>query len=296
MLAALVMFLLRNLMTLLVLAIGLRTTTQALASTWDDRALVGKALAVLLLGVPVLAIITVTVLPLGDRATTFVALMAACPGAPMVLSKFRDRPVVVTILAIVSLLAPITVAAWVAILNRVLHIDLAVDHGTLAMITVKQILPLGVGILIASLWPELAKSLARVVWYAFMVAFAIAIVVVLVKGGPALLDLTGWHLLAVLVMAFGSAAMGDWAGRPDPDDRRVLASIAVLGNPALAIAVIAATIPGWTPGALVFAYLLLRALALVPYTLWAKHRSKRPPPPMKLEPPAAMPSGVVPGR
>ncbi len=294
MLASIVALVLHHVMAVLMLAVGLQTTVSELRSTWSHRALVWKALIVLLIGVPLLGLATAAILPLTPRAAAFVAIMAGCPGAPMAFRTLRGRTVVVAIIAIVSILAPLTVAVWIAVLDRVFAEHLSVTPHTLAVVAVRQLLPLAIGIAVASSWPRVAPKLARIAWFVFMAALVIAIAVVLVKGAPELLTANGWSIVAVVVMAIGSAAMGHWAGRPDRENSRLLATIAALGNPALAIAVISSSDPGFRPGALFFAYLLARALCLLPYTLWSKRWARRPPARVKFGPPTAAPPAAVP--
>lgn len=296
MLGSITSFLLHNTMITLMLAIGLRTPTHVLDATWLQRDLVWKGLLVLLLGVPVLALITVTVLPLDRETTAFIALMAVCPGAPLIFRKFRDRPIVVTIIAVVSLLVPLTVGIWLSVISRTLGVDLSVDSGTLAKVMVKQVLPLGIGVLIASIWPIFADRLGRVVWWVFTAGFVLALGLVVYKGAPALLDIDVWTGIAVIVMVIGSIAMGHWAGHPDLEDSRMLATIAVLGNPAVAIAVLSSTFPGYRPRALFAGYLVLRALALLPYARWSKKHADRSNTDTTVGPPGALPANVVPAR
>jgi BASS family bile acid:Na+ symporter len=293
MLATIVTLVLRHIMAVLMLAIGLQTTVSELRSSWSQRALVWKALVVLLVGVPLLGLATALILPLTPRAAGFVAIMAGCPGAPMAFRALRGRTMCVTIIAIVSILAPLTVAIWVEILDHVFSASFSVTPHTLAVVAVRQLLPLAVGIAVASSFPRVAPKLARISWFVFMALLAIAVVVVLVKGAPELLTANGWAIVAVVVMAFGSAAMGHWAGRPDRENSRILATIAVLGNPALAIAVISSSDPGYRPGALFFAYLLARALCLLPYTVWSKRWARRPPTRVKFGPPTTVPPAAV---
>ena len=294
MLASIVAFVLHHVMAVLMLAVGLQTTTSELRSTWSHRAFVWKALVVLLIGVPLLGIATATILPLAPRAAAFVAIIAGCPGAPLAFRSLRGHTMVVTIIAIVSIFAPLTVAIWVEVLNHLFGAKLDVTAGTLAVVAIRQIVLLAIGIAVATAWPRIAAKLERIAWIVFMAAFVIAVVVVLAKGGRELLDANRWAILAVFVMVAGSAAMGHWSGRPDRDNSRILATVAVLGNPALAIAVISSSDPGFRPGALFFAYLLARALFLVPYTQWSKRWAQRPPPTrVKFGPPTAAPPAAV---
>lgn len=276
MLASVTVFLIRNLMAALMLSVGLQTPLRDLRATWSQRALIWRALIVLFVAVPLLALVTIEVLPLGDLAATFVVIMAVCPGAPMVFRTFRDRRLVVTLIAVVGVVAPLVAWAWITTLVHVLPIPLRVTARTLEYAALKQLLPLCVGVAVASTLPRVAKPLARIAWYIFAVGFVVAIVVALVKGGGAMFTSGGWWLVAVLMMAAGSIAVGHWAGRPDRENSRLLATLAVLGNPALAVAVIGSNDPGFRPGALFFAYLLARALCLLPYALWSKRWAQRP--------------------
>jgi bile acid:Na+ symporter, BASS family len=266
----------QNVVTSLMLVIGLRTTPAMLRSTWQERGLVARALIVLELGVPVLALAVVIALPLTLQATVAIAVMSICPGAPMVLQRIHDRAVVLVIVALVSILAPITVLAWLEVLNPVLSLNLGVSPLTLAeFAVVKVMLPVISGIAIAATAPRAAKIVERAAWFVFVVGFAVAIALVLWLGAPALAKANPWAIGAVLAVVLGSAAMGHWVGAPRIEDSSAVAMIAVLGNPALALAVVSYSYPGYEPGALLAAYILARTLALLPYAWFVKRRQHR---------------------
>src|SRR5204863_4672887 len=86
-------------------------------------------------------------------------------------------------------------------------------------------------------------------------------------------------LIAVIVLTLGAALLGYLAGAPAPADRRVTGVATALGNPGLALAVIAASFPGFKAAAFVIAYVILRKLALIPFEQWVKHRAHTPPTP-----------------
>ncbi len=300
MLQTIVIVLIKNAMVALMLAIGLRTTTSELRATWAERRLVLRALLVLELGVPLLALATVKLLPLGFVATGIIAVMAVCPGAPMIVKLVPGRAVIPVLFAVVSALAPITVVLWVTVLDRVLPHELAIDAGAIARITVlRQLLPLAAGVGIAAILPQAARSIARVALAVFVTGFVLALAVVLAKGAPVLLRIGWWDGLAVMIVFLGSMAMGHVAGRPRLEDRSALTIMAVLCNPALGAAVITESYPGFRPIALLAAYLIVRALLVTPYVLHAKRRAARNQPTSKsgledvLSPPAAV-SGHLP--
>ena len=286
MVATIATVLLQNMMSALMLAVGLRTSTAALRATWAERRLVWRALCVLELGVPLLALGTLLVLPVGSQATAIIAIVSVCAGAPMILRKLGDRAVVIVIVALVSLLAPISVTVWVAALDRVLPHELDVRAGTLAQITVlRQVVPLALGVGIAAVLPRAAVQLARVASGVFYLGFALALALALYKGAPVLAHTSPLAIVAGGIIVLGSAAMGHWVGRPRPEDEKALAMVAALGNPALAAAVIAESYPGFKAGALMAAYLIGRALVLFLFTFvvsqWFKRSGRR----VAIEPP-----------
>jgi predicted Na+-dependent transporter len=270
MLASAVAFLLRNLISALMLSVGASTTIAGLRATWSQRSLVWRALIVLFLGVPALALATAALLPLDGRPAHFIVLMAICPGTPMVFRSFRDRTLLVALIAIVGLVAPFAIWAWVSLLEHVSPIHLHLATHAVARTALEQLLPLAVGVALASTLPRVARAIARISWYFFAVALAFAIVIALLKGGRELFTTNGWSIVAVLVMVAGSIALGQWAGYPTRESQRLVATMAVLGNPALAVAVLASTDPGYRPVALFFAYLIARAIFLFPYAQWSK--------------------------
>ena len=275
MLQTIVSVLVHNMVAVLMVAVGLGMTRQGLVETWNHRAVVVRALVTLLVGVPALALLVVTILPLGREVTGFIVLMSVCAGAPLVFRTARNAPSVVVVIAIVSLLAPLTVSASVWLIDQLLGFELSAPISVLAHTALLQVEWLVVGAALAAMFPRRAQLLARIAWWLFLAAFAVALVVVLIKGAPALLTVNAASVLAVLAMVGGSLALGHIAGVPDFDDSRAIATMAVLGNPALAIAVIAASYPGFKPGALFAAYLLARAVALFPYSMWSKRVASR---------------------
>jgi predicted Na+-dependent transporter len=136
-------------------------------------------------------------------------------------------------------------------------------------------IPLLVGLGARHFFPRAADRLARIAHLFFLVALAVAIAGALYVGAPLLLNAPLRALLAVFVVVVGAASMGYWAGGPQPETRRATALAAALGNPGLVLAIVTVSYPGYRAAALIAAYLLLRALTLMPFELWAK---QHPPP------------------
>jgi BASS family bile acid:Na+ symporter len=276
--AAVVSFLLKYLVVALMLAVGLRTTPGALRDTWQQRGSMVRAFLVLEVGVPAASLLLVAVLPLRPLVAGLIALMAVCPGAPLVLRVVRGRAEVIVIAAIVALLVPVTVPTWLLLIERLLLVDLTVEPWVVLRIGLAHmLLPMAIGMGTALLLPRAAERLARIFWGAFTVSLVVAATLVVYLGVPLLLQARLTALAAVVLVVLVSLALGHWAGGPRLGDRAFLAQLAVLGNPALALAVVARSYPGLEAKALMAAYVLLRALALLPYQLLVRHRLRSKP-------------------
>jgi BASS family bile acid:Na+ symporter len=249
------MLVLQHLVTVLMFAVGLAMTPRVLRVATHRLPEILRALVVLLAGVPMIALAVVTALRLEPGMAMLIPVAAVCAGTPF--SPRRDRPIVPVILALVAVLVPLTGPLWL----RLAHLDIAVP---LASIAERQVVPLGLGIAIAALWPRLAERLDRVVWYVFDLAIVAAAVVVLYRaGGTVLPELTPRAIAAEVLLVAWSATLGHWAGRPDPRDRHAIAMLAVAGNPALVVALL----PSVAMAALVALHVLVRLVLLLPYTL-----------------------------
>ena len=279
MLAALVSFLLEYMVFALMLAVGCGARSDQLADLRNRPRLYARALAVILIGVPLLAMIVVRALDVSPRAAGLILLMSVCPGAPFIATATKAKgethsPVGLNLLVLVSAVVPVSVPIWVAILERIYPVDLAIAPAQVLRTVIPSVLlPLLVGVAVRRLVPRAADVVGRVAHYFFMVAIAAAVVVVLALGAQVFREVSPITYLAVLIIVTGSALLGYWAARPAPEERRVLGVAAVLGNPGLALAIVAASYPGFKAAAFMAAYVLFRKVALIPFEQWIKRRT-----------------------
>jgi hypothetical protein len=243
----------QHLVTVLMLAVGLSMTPRVLREATHQLPAIARALVVLLAGVPMIALAVVTALRLEPGMAMLIPVAAVCAGAPF--SLHGDRPIVPIILALVALLVPLTGPLWL----RVAHLDIAIP---IATVGARQVVPLGLGIAVAVVWPRVAERLAAIAWIAFDLAVVTAGLLALLRYGTAVLpELTSRAIAAEVLLVAWSATMGHWAGGPHPGDRRALTTLAVAGNPALA----AALLPAGAITALIALHLLVRLIALAPH-------------------------------
>ena len=280
MLMTVVSFLLQYLVFSLMLSIGLSAEPRELREIVRRPRLYLRALLVMELGIPLFAIAVVSGLGVAPLGATLLLLVAICPGAPFIPSATKAKgathsTVGLNLLVLVSLLAPLAIPVWVAILDRISPFELAITPAqVLARVVPTVLAPLVLGLVVRRVVPRVADVVGRAVHYFFLVAFAVAIVVVCYLGATVFLDIAPRTYLAAAIIVAGSALMGYWAAAGHRDEQRTTGVAAVLGNPGLALAIVAASYPGFKAGALIAVYLLVRKLALVPFELWMKRRAR----------------------
>jgi BASS family bile acid:Na+ symporter len=280
MLRDVLLFMLRYLVFALVLFIGLQTPPSELRQALRGRALLARTVLIANVAVPLMTLVVVLLLALPPRVEAMLLLLAICPGAPFLLLRFKDKAALPSVLLMdVSLCAMVTAPLWVAIIDRLLPYHFVTSPVQILLVLAKTVLlPLAIGLGIRRYLPRAAAPLARVTSIYYQATLLIAVVFVLVKGGPSILQTTPLAIATIVLLSVAASLMGHWAGGPTPEGRSVVANLAALGNPALALAIAARSFPDFKVPALLLAYLLLRALALVPYRLWSKRHGQPPAP------------------
>jgi BASS family bile acid:Na+ symporter len=259
---------------LMMLALGLSIDHRDL---WRSlrRPLIGRGLLVALIAVPLLAIAVVAALPLGPYARGVILLMAVCPGCPLLLLPVRRQEgnmsdalalsLVLTLAAIVFL--PLSLAVLRGLFPVEFHVTAL---GTLGKVAPPIVIPLTVGLAVRAIAPKLAARIAPITIWLFKAALLVLLVVVLLKGLPLLEGLTMWDLVAMLLVTTGAAVIGQLAAGAHPADRSLLATTAVYGNPMMVLFVAHVSYPQIAIMPVVVLYVILRAVALLPYKQWAR--------------------------
>jgi len=276
MLATLAKLLAGNALAMLMLSVALRTDRNVMVGLRDRWPTLLRALAVVWLVVPAITLVTILTLRPSPLASATLMTMAICPGLPLSLRKSKqtggDALLSLQILIATSITAVLMVPLWSAAISHFTPLALGLGPGRVAALLVPMIvLPLLVGYIINRVSPGAAAVLAKVATVLFVVGFLILAVVVVSKSLPMLRELTAKGLFAAIIVAVGSAVAGYLAGGPRRPQRISVAYVAALGNPALAIAALAsAPLMATEALPLVGAFVILRALALLPFALVLK--------------------------
>lgn len=268
-----------NLLPLVMLLVGLRASAPEIAAELrrPKRLLIGAA--AILVAVPLIAIAVVRIVPLPARASVLFLLFAICPAAPFSMSLLQKRErggafgIAFAVLLLTS--AIVTVPAWIWILDTTHKVNIA---GFLekagALLAIKIMVPLGIGMLAQKLFARAVGILVRVVGMLVLVCLAIAVVLLFFLGASTLSAITlPVAFAAVLIVAADAFLVERLAPADDPVLREAIATVAVRGNPALALAVISLNDPTlkWAP--VVAAYLILRTAAAIPIE-WLARRGR----------------------
>ncbi|QSQ25367.1 bile acid:sodium symporter [Pyxidicoccus parkwayensis] len=280
MLRSLVVFVLSNVIVLFMFSVGLEAQPEKLKEVRARPAFYGRALAVVLVAVPLVAYALVRIFRLPPVAAGAVVLTAICPGAPLVVRQAKALNANVTtslnLLLLLSLCMLISVPLWVEVLDHLMGFELRATPGLVVRtLLVKVIPPLVVGMAIQRYVPRVAEVLSvwcRRVFNVLLVAVAL---LALVMAAPRLKDLGVRTVLALAVLVSADAFLGHWAGGPRLEDRKSVALAAALAPPALTMTIIAQSYPrlqALDVAAVVGAIVLVRILALIPYKVWAKRQ------------------------
>jgi predicted Na+-dependent transporter len=280
MLEALIKFLAANAIAALMLSVGLRTDTAVVADLKQRWRLLLRALAVVWLGVPLLVLVAVWLFRVPPLGAATLVLMAICPGIPFVVKSTErasgsSRTALLVLLA-TAITAPVMVPLWAAVLARSSRFAFVVDAVTVLRVVLPSvILPFVIGRIINLVSERAAALLAKLATLVFVAGIAIAVAVLVAKAMPVLAASSPQVFVALVAATLAAAALGYAAGGPRAADRTALGYAAALGNPALALAIAARTVPTAEPLPLIAAYVVVRTLTLVPFGLWIRRRGSR---------------------
>jgi BASS family bile acid:Na+ symporter len=263
---------------LLMLGVGLSTDRAVIRDLHSRSRLLVRALAVLWIVVPLCALLVIYVAHPSRTGAGVLMVMAICPGVPLALGKSTrahgDRRTSLLILISTALTAIIFTVVWGAVLTRTGALTVPVSMLDVARVVLPMVLvPFAIGRAIIVLAPRFAPALTRLSRLLFIAGAALLVIGAIRAGAPALRELGARDIIAALLVPNAALAIG-YLATPAPRSQRIsVAFAAALGNPALAIAVITQAVPDTSARpftALIVAFVLLRAIALLPATFLLK--------------------------
>ena len=280
--SAIIMLALKASLALMVLGVGLQSTTRDATYLVRRPGLLARSLLAMSVLMPLLAVILTTTFALTPVVSLALIALTLSPVPPFLPGKVvragGDGSYVVGLLTATSLAAIVVIPISVSLLGLLFGASLQVRPAIIMKLVGASILiPLGIGIGLRAVAPAAAGRLAKPITLVSSVVLVAALIPLLIAAWPAMRSLIGnGTLVAIVGMTLAGLGVGHLLGGPDRDHRTVLALATAARHPAVAIAILTANFPGeQRVAAAVVLALLVGAIASVPYAAWSKRRSER---------------------
>jgi BASS family bile acid:Na+ symporter len=262
---------------LVVIALGLKASSQEVLGFWRRPGLVLRSLLALNVIVPAIVIAIALVFKPARPVSLALVLLALSPVPPFLpTTQFRlstDRSYIYGLLVTSALVSLVYVPALVALIGALTHKDIAAPGRVVwKVVLISVIVPLAVGAAVRRFAPAIGQRIEPFVRYTGLALLIVAVAAIIVETRHVVFSLVGDGTVLIIAFVIGLALFtGHQLGGPDPEDRVVLALASAARHPGVAYAVAAATIPDEPKvGAAILLYLLLTALFRTPYVVWWK--------------------------
>jgi BASS family bile acid:Na+ symporter len=265
---------------LTVFALGLSRDIREATYMFRNPGVLARSLFAMDFVMPVFAILAISIVPLSPPVKIALAALSVSPVPPLMPRKAMKSggagEYTIGLLVAASIVALVFVPLAVGLLGVIHGLDLHVSFLTVAALMAMTILgPLMAGIIVRNNWPEFAERLIKPLGTAGMILLVLCVLPVLIKLWPQMMSLVGNGTLAVFVafVAVG-LAVGHFLGGPGPDEQTVLAIASSMRHPGVAVAIVAANFPEQKLAiAAIALYLIVCAVASLPYVFWRKRRA-----------------------
>jgi predicted Na+-dependent transporter len=217
---------------------------------------------------------------LSNSARFGIALMAACPSAPLTLRKAGKTGGDHQLAALLQASAAVAAIVSIPLLADLFQASFGIDGWDIGprevalQVGKAQVLPLLAGLLLRRWKPEWVARLEGPLDKLANGLLLLLIVLVLIKAGPLLLPFVASNWLALgfmAVMVAAALAIGYVMAGPEPRERTTVALVMSMRNPGLAL-LFATNYGTGMPGLklAVLAYLLVTVLLSIPFLRWQK--------------------------
>ena len=260
----------------LMFSMGLRWTFEDVFWLWKQPSLLLRSLLSVLIALPLFCVLVGFIPGFTVAERIGIGVMVGCPGAPMIPFKslkaggnpkfVGSLQFTICVLAVISVPLTAFIAAkfypnqvWIAPLEIAKQIFFA------------QVLPMGLGVLIAQYSPKLAKDLfvpMNKIATILMLVLAVALLVITLDK---VLNAGFLTYLAVVFLSIASLVSGHLLGGPEPNTRTPLAYATVTRNAGLAFYLVSQNFPDldYVKSGIVstiVAYALIAAIVSILYT------------------------------
>lgn len=224
----------------IVASFGLQAHARDVREAFRQTGLIAKGILAVNVVVPAAAILMCSILPIDPAVRIGIIIMAVSPLAPLVPGKMLkgglDASAAVGLYVALILAAVLIVPATVKLLSDIYPADASISVAAVArLVGVGVLLPLGVGLALATWAPNFARRAAPIASVGGSVAILILVLLILFKEGREILDLVGdGSVFAIAVTVAVGVAAGHLLGRPSPANSNALAMAAAVRHPGIA--------------------------------------------------------------
>ena len=265
----------------LVFVVGSSATGSDVRFLWRQPGLLVRSLIAMDVVVPVAAVILLfTIRPERAAALAILAMSVAtgAPLAPQKQLKLGGRlPYVYSLMIATTVFSILTIPLTLTILHRVLAAEtesLVLPRHVARIVFTSLLLPLGLGMAVRRFLPRLADRVAKPLATIVNVFLGLVFLLIVIKAFPAIVGLGARALGTIALLTVVSIAGGHLLGGPVPEDRTALAIACSLRHPGLALMIAKVELPGERIVSVVLAYIVIGAIAAIPYTAWRKRLLK----------------------
>ena len=264
-----------------VFAIGLNASLDGATYLFRRSVELVRALLAMNVLIPLFAGALALIFNFHPAVETTVVMLAVSPVPPL-LPKNLPRAAGaksygIGLLIAVGLLAIVFVPVTLEILELVFKVPLQMSLASIAaLVFLTILLPIGLGIAVHRLLPDLAHRLAEPLSQIAGIALLACVVMILFSAAPVIWALVGnGTLIALGVFVLAGLAIGHFLGGPEPENRAALAISTASRHPGIAVAVASSNFPEQKLAtAAVLLYLLVNALFSRAYQSWIGVGSK----------------------
>jgi BASS family bile acid:Na+ symporter len=270
-LTAFLLLALKASIALLIFAVGLGSRLKDFSYLTQRPGVMLRSLLAMYVVVPLLALAAVQLLQLPPGVEIALLVLAISAGAPLLprkLMRLGNEEYVFSLVVISSLLAIVTVPAWLTVLEpQFTRLD-TIDPRKVAVVLGKSfLLPLLIGMAVRWLLRDASDRVSDALLKAVGVVFSACALTLLATHWQLIAAIFGLPLLALGGFTLAALGVGHLMGGPDPNDRTALAVTCATRHVGVAM-VIAAAAPGPRTVVLIVAYMLASALVIIPYMKW----------------------------
>ena len=268
-------------LALIVASVGLQAQWRDLQCVVRRPGVLLRAILAVNLVVPLVAVLALLALPVEPAVKAGIVIMAVSPLAPLAPGKMlkagAGQSIVVGLYFTLIVIAVLLVPATLALLSWMFGVEATLPVGIIAGFVFSTVLlPLAVGLLIATLLPRHAAALARWAYILGMLILLPLVIAIVWRTGSQLLGLFGDGTVAAIVVTVAAGlAAGHLLGGPDPANRMALAAAAATRHPGIAALVANRNFDDRRVMLAVILFLLVSILVSAVYEAWAKRRIGR---------------------